>query len=61
MLKKDGSKKAAGIVLEREVLEKLDRIAEINGRSRSYVVNVLLKAALRAWYGGEGDGEKAER
>lgn len=61
MLKKDGSKKAAGIVLEREVLEKLDRIAEINGRSRSYVVNVLLKAALRAWYGGEGDGETAER
>ena len=61
MLKKDGSKKAAGIVLDREVLEKLDRIAEINGRSRSYVVNVLLKAALRAWYGGGDDGEKAKR
>lgn len=48
MLKKDGTKCTAGVVLERDVLRLVDRMAREEGRSRSYIINMLLSEALYA-------------
>jgi len=62
MLKPDGNKRCVSVVLESDVVEWLDDLAEINGRSRSYVINVMLKAAKVAYFadeGGDQDGAEA--
>ena len=45
-LKADGTKTTAGVVLERDVLRLVDRMARDEGRSRSYIINMLLLEAL---------------
>lgn len=62
MLKPDGSKRIVSVVLESDIVEWLDAIAEINGRSRSFVINVLLRAGMTAYFadeGGDQDGTEA--
>lgn len=50
MLKPDGNKRTVSVVLESDIVGWLDDLAEINGRSRSYVINVMLKAAKTAYF-----------
>lgn len=47
-LKSDGTKITAGVVLERDVLRLVDRMARDECRSRSYIINTLLLEALYA-------------
>lgn len=55
-LKPDGTKITAGVVLERDVLRLVDRMARDECRSRSYIINMLLLEALYA--NNRTDGEE---